>query len=251
MLAFVYRTIFNIYYDIYLFVYLIFFSHIRMCVLAVLQVRTCVCVFCFVIPSSILSIPCYVSSAAACINLSSYFCHYLFFSHTHVRLRTHADAQRRVCFYYYHFPSTYSTYNGLCCFYFLAESRFTYTHLRIFIRADTHMRMFPYIFPVIGERVLPHVDPVVFILSCVPIFLPVFREDMLISRAKFFFRSFSLSFAVWLCFLNSWPKSKIERRKIMSKQFRIFAAAIILFMWPHGILSKSIPARVCWHLGCT
>ena len=25
----------------------------------------------------------------------------------------------------------------------------------------------------------------------------------LISRAKFFFRSFSLSFAVWLCFLNS------------------------------------------------
>ena len=42
--AFVYRKIFNIYYDIYLFVSLIFF-HIRMCVLAVLQARTCVCVF--------------------------------------------------------------------------------------------------------------------------------------------------------------------------------------------------------------
>ena len=70
-----------------------------MCVLAVLQVRTCVCVFCFVFPSSILSILCYVSSAAACINLSSYFCHYIyiyiFFFFFHTRMCASALMQTR------------------------------------------------------------------------------------------------------------------------------------------------------------
>ena len=87
--AFVYRKILNTYYDIYLFVSLIFF-HIRMCVLAVF-------LFCFVIPSSILPIPCYFLSAATCINLPSNYCHYFYFffqthacAHLHSYRRAHA-----------------------------------------------------------------------------------------------------------------------------------------------------------------
>ena len=57
--------------------------------------------FCFVIPSSLLPIPCYFLSAATCINLPSNYCHYFyyFFSHTHVCICTHADAHMRECIF--------------------------------------------------------------------------------------------------------------------------------------------------------
>ena len=75
-----------------------------MCVLAVLQARTCVCVlFCFVIPSSILPIPCYFLSAATCINLPSHYCHYFyFFFQTHACAHLHScrRAHARVYFFF-------------------------------------------------------------------------------------------------------------------------------------------------------
>ena len=82
--------------------------------------------FCFVLLSLALFYlsPVMFLSAATCITLSSYFCRYFiifyffYYSPTHVRLRTHADAHLRGCFYYYYYPSTYSTYVGLCCFLF-------------------------------------------------------------------------------------------------------------------------------------
>ena len=127
--------------------------------------------FCFVIPSSILPIPCYFLSAATCINLPSNYCHYFYYFFPHTRMCASALMQTRTCVSVFFLPSTYSTYIGLCCFYFPAGSRFTHTHLRICIRAATHMRMFPYIFPIIRERGLPHVDPVVFFVLCTH-FLP-------------------------------------------------------------------------------
>ena len=157
-----YRKIFNI----YLFVSLIFFVYACAYLQFCRHAYAYVFLFCFVIPSSILTIPCYFLSAATCIILPSNYCHYFYYffpSHTHVRICTHADAHMRECIFF--LPSTYSAYIGLCCF-FPAWSRFTHTHMRICIRAATHMRMFPYIFPVIRERGLPHVDPVVFFVLC-------------------------------------------------------------------------------------
>ena len=80
-----------------------------------------------------------------------------------MRICTHADAHMRECIFFSLAPilptSAYVVF-------FPAWSRFTHTHMRICIRAATHMRMFPYIFPVIRERGLPHVDLVVFFVLC-------------------------------------------------------------------------------------
>ena len=140
--------------------------------------------FCFVLLSLALFYlsPVMFLSAATCITLSSYFCRYFiiflfYFFITHPRMCASALMQTHTCvgvFIIIIILVPILPTSAYAVFYFLTESRFTHTHLRICIRANTHMRMFPYFFPVIGERVLPHVDPVVFILSYVPIFPPCF-----------------------------------------------------------------------------
>ena len=99
--AFVYRKILNTYYDIYLFVSLIFFIYACAYLQFCRHAQSYVFLFCFVIPSSILPIPCYFLSAATCINLPSNYCHYFYFfsKHTHVRICTHADAHMRECIF--------------------------------------------------------------------------------------------------------------------------------------------------------
>ena len=130
--------------------------------------------FCFVLLSLALF---YLSSVISCqlLRVLTYLAIIvtifiiIFFPHT--RMCASALMQTRTCVSVFFLPSTYSTYIGLCCIYFPAGSRLTHTHLRICIRAASHMRMFPYIFPVIRERGLPHVDPVVFFVLCT-YFLP-------------------------------------------------------------------------------
>ena len=147
-----YRKILNTYYDIYLFVSLIFsYTHVRTCSFAGTHMRMC---FCFVLLSLALF---YLSRVISCLllrvltYLAIIVTIFTFFSkHLHVRICTHADAHMRECIFF--LPSTYSTYIGLCCFYFPAGSRFTHTHLRICIRAATHMRMFPYILGSSGSK---------------------------------------------------------------------------------------------------
>ena len=151
--------------------YFFSYTHVRTCSFAGTHMRMC---FCFVLLSLALF---YLSRVISCLllrvltYLAIIVTIFTFFSkHTHVRICTHADAHMRECIFF--LPSTYSTYIGLCCFYFPAGSRFTHTHLRICICAATHMRMFPYIFPVIRERGLPHVVPVVFFFVLCTYFPP-------------------------------------------------------------------------------
>ena len=92
--AFVYRKIFNIYYDIYLFVSLIFFVYACAYLQFCRHAYAYVFLFCFVIPSSILTIPCYFLSAATCIILPSNYCHYFF---PHTRMCASALMQTRKC----------------------------------------------------------------------------------------------------------------------------------------------------------
>ena len=122
--------------------------------------------FCFVIPSSILTIPCYFLSAATCIILPSNYCHYFYYFFPHTRMCASALMQTRTCVSVFFSPLHLFCLHRPMLFFFPAWSRFTHTHMRICIRAATHMRMFPYIFPVIRERGLPHVDPVVFFDLC-------------------------------------------------------------------------------------
>ena len=102
--AFVYRKIFIIYYDIYLFVSLIFFVYACAYLQFCRHAYAYVFLFCLVIPSSILTIPCYFLSAATCIILPSMQLLSLFLlffpSHTHVRICTHADAHMRECIFF-------------------------------------------------------------------------------------------------------------------------------------------------------
>ena len=130
--AFVYRKILNTYLDIYLFVSLFFFSytHVRTCSFAGTHMRMC---FCFVLLSLALF---YLSRVISCLllrvltYLAIIVTIFTFFSkHTHVRICTHADAHMRECIFF--LPSTYSTYIGLCCFYFPAF----YTHASAYLHS--------------------------------------------------------------------------------------------------------------------
>ena len=82
--------------------------------------------------------------------------------------------------------------------------------MRICIRAATHMRMFPYIFPVIRERGLPHVDPVVFFVLCT-----YFPPCCLESTCQFHVLSPFWSFS-FFCRVAVFPKflAKVENRKM-------------------------------------
>ena len=164
--AFVYRKIFNIYYDIYLFVSLIFFVYACAYLQFCRHAYAYEFLFCFVIPSSILTIPCYFLSAATCIILPSNYCHYFYYFFPHTRMCASALMQTRTCVSVFFFSLAPILPTSAYVVFFPAWSRFTHTHMRICIRAATHMRMFPYIFPVIRERGLPHVDPVVFFVLC-------------------------------------------------------------------------------------
>ena len=95
--AFVYRKIFNIYYDIYLFVSLIFFVYACAYLQFCRHAYAYVFLFCFVIPSSILTIPCYFLSAATCIILPSNYCHYFYYFFPHTRMCASALMQTRTC----------------------------------------------------------------------------------------------------------------------------------------------------------
>ena len=90
--AFVYRKILNTYYDIYLFVSLIFFIYACAYLQFCRHAHAYVFLFCFVIPSCILPIQCYFLSAATCINLPSNYCHYFYFF-----FQTHACAHLHSC----------------------------------------------------------------------------------------------------------------------------------------------------------
>ena len=123
----------------------------RTCSFAGTHMRMC---FCFVLLSLALF---YLSRVISCLLLRvlTYLAIIVtictFFPNT--RMCASALMQTRTCESVFFFlPSTYSTYIGLCCFYFPAGSRFTHTHLRICIRAATHMRMFPYILGSSGSK---------------------------------------------------------------------------------------------------
>ena len=95
--AFVYRKILNTYYDIYLFVSLIVFIYACAYLQFCRHAHAYVFLFCFVIPSSILPIPCYFLSAATCINLPSNYCHYFYFFFPNTRMCAPALMQTRTC----------------------------------------------------------------------------------------------------------------------------------------------------------
>ena len=153
--AFVYRKIFNIYYDIYLFVSLIFFIYACAYLQFCRHTYAYVFLFCFVIPSSILTIPCYFLSAATCIILPSNYCHYFYyFSLTHACAHLHS-CRRAHAWVYFFLPSTYSAYIGLCCFFsrvvafythayaYLHSCRYAYAYVSLYLSGNSRTRFTP------------------------------------------------------------------------------------------------------------
>ena len=93
--AFVYRKILNTYYDIYLFVSLIFFIYACAYLQFCRHAHAYVFLFCFVIPSSILPIPCYFFLLLRVLTyLAIIVTIFTFFSkHTHVRIWLFPDSR--------------------------------------------------------------------------------------------------------------------------------------------------------------
>ena len=114
--------------------------------------------FCFVLLSLALF---YLSRVISCLllrvltYLAIIVTIFTFFSkHTHVRICTHADAHMRECIFF--LPSTYSTYIGLCCFYFsrgvafythaaayLHSCRYAYAYVSIYLSGNSRTRFTP------------------------------------------------------------------------------------------------------------
>ena len=123
----------------------------RTCSFAGTHMRMC---FCFVLLSLALF---YLSRVISCLllrvltYLAIIVTIFTFFFQTHACAHLHSCRRAHARVYFF-LPSTYSTYIGLCCFYFPAGSRFTHTHLRICIRAATHMHVFPYILGSSGSK---------------------------------------------------------------------------------------------------
>ena len=146
--------------------------------------------FCFVIPSSILTIPCYFLSAATCIILPSNYIHYFYYFFPHTRMCASALMQTRTCVsVFFSLPSTYSAYIGLCCFFsrvvafythayaYLHSCRYAYAYVSLYLSGNSRTQFTP-----CGPCCL---FCLMYLFSSL-----LFREDMLISRAKSFFGLF-------------------------------------------------------------
>ena len=224
--AFVYRKIFNIYYDIYLFVSLIFFIYACAYLQFCRHAYAYVFLFCFVIPSSILTIPCYFLSAATCIILPSNYCHYFF---PHTRMCASALMQTRTCvnvfFSPYHLFCLHRPmlffFSRVVAFYthayaYLHSCRYAYAYVSLYLSGNSRTRFTP-----CGPCCL---FCLMYLFSSL-----LFREDMLISRAKSFLVFFS-----FFCRVAVFPKflAKVENRKMKDHEQAVkeFCCCLIVYV---------------------